>query len=145
MVVCVLDELPAFYHIQIFNTVFTKPTTGSLLHSGSADTFKTHLNTILLSKSRLPKCYNVFTHPFLNEACISCACRTFHKLRYLIALATFSKQNHEAPIIQFSSPPIQWRTEGGGGGAVWGGSNSPPRNSEGPPKSCQTQPDCENC
>ena len=25
-----------------------------------------------------------------------------------------------------------------------GGSN-PPRNSEGPPKSCQTQPDCENC
>ena len=23
--------------------------------------------------------------------------------------------------------------------------NPPPRNSEGPPKSCQTQPDCENC
>jgi len=22
---------------------------------------------------------------------------------------------------------------------------TPPRNSEGPPKSCQTQPDCENC
>jgi len=39
--------------------------------------------------------------------------------------------------------PRQWRTEGG-----WGGSNSalPPfRKSEGPPKSCQTQPDCENC
>ena len=30
----------------------------------------------------------------------------------------------------------QWRTEGG---------FKPPRNSEGPPKSCQTQPDCENC
>jgi len=27
---------------------------------------------------------------------------------------------------------------------VLGGSN-PPRNSEGPPKSCPTQPDCENC
>jgi len=26
-----------------------------------------------------------------------------------------------------------------------GCSTPPPRNSEGPPKSCQTQPDCENC
>ena len=33
----------------------------------------------------------------------------------------------------------QCRTEG-----ELGGSN-PPRNSEGPPKSCQTQPECENC
>ena len=33
----------------------------------------------------------------------------------------------------------QWRTEGG-----WGVQPSP-RNSEGPPKSCQTQPDCEHC
>ena len=32
----------------------------------------------------------------------------------------------------------QWRTEGGG-------SNPSPRNSEGSRKSCQTQPDCENC
>jgi len=32
----------------------------------------------------------------------------------------------------------QWRTEGG-----WG--FNPPGNSEGPSKSCQTQPDCENC
>jgi hypothetical protein len=30
-----------------------------------------------------------------------------------------------------------------GGGL--GCSTPPPRNSEGPPKSCQTQPDCENC
>ena len=35
--------------------------------------------------------------------------------------------------------------------AYWGGGGEefgvlkPPRNSEGPPKSCQTQPDCENC
>ena len=28
-------------------------------------------------------------------------------------------------------------------GGVWG-VHPPPRNSEGPPKSCQTQPDCEN-
>ena len=34
----------------------------------------------------------------------------------------------------------QWRTERG----VWG-AEPPPRNSEGPPKSCQTQPHCENC
>jgi len=26
-----------------------------------------------------------------------------------------------------------------------GGSNTPPRNSEGPPKLCETQPNCENC
>jgi len=33
-----------------------------------------------------------------------------------------------------------------GGGGVWGVQTSPPPgNSEGPPKSCQTQPDCENC
>ena len=31
----------------------------------------------------------------------------------------------------------QWRIEGGG-------FKPSPRNSEGPPKSCQTQPDCEN-
>ena len=36
---------------------------------------------------------------------------------------------------------LQWRTEGG-----FGGSTPPsPLNSEGPPKSCQIQPDCENC
>jgi len=36
----------------------------------------------------------------------------------------------------------QWRTEG----VVWGGSPPPhKKNSEGPPKSCQTQSDCENC
>ena len=32
--------------------------------------------------------------------------------------------------------PCQWRT---------GGEVQPPRNSKDPPKSCQTQPDCENC
>ena len=34
----------------------------------------------------------------------------------------------------------QWRTEG-----EFGVFKPPHRNSEGPPKSCQTQPDCENC
>jgi len=34
----------------------------------------------------------------------------------------------------------QWRTEGGGFGV-----QALLRNSVGPPKSCQTQPDCENC
>ena len=34
----------------------------------------------------------------------------------------------------------QWRTEGG-----FGVFKPPPQNSEGRPKSCQTQPDCENC
>jgi len=34
----------------------------------------------------------------------------------------------------------QWRTEKGGGGF---GGFKPSRNSEAPPKSCQTQPDCK--
>jgi hypothetical protein len=38
----------------------------------------------------------------------------------------------------------QWHTEGGGGGCIRGFKHPPSRNSEGPPKSCQTQPDCEN-
>jgi len=29
-------------------------------------------------------------------------------------------------------------------GGIWGVNPPPPRNSEGPPKSCQTHPDCEN-
>jgi len=40
----------------------------------------------------------------------------------------------------------RWGT--GVGGGFLGGIRPPPpppRNSEGPPKSCQTQPDCENC
>ena len=32
------------------------------------------------------------------------------------------------------------------GAGAWGGLKiPPPRNSEGPPKSCHIQPDCENC
>ena len=38
------------------------------------------------------------------------------------------------------SPGRQWCTEGGGVQTPPG-----PQNSEGPPKSCQTQPECENC
>ena len=41
-----------------------------------------------------------------------------------------------------SSPPHQWRTQGGVSGVQTPPS---PRNSEGPPKSCQTQRDCEKC
>ena len=39
------------------------------------------------------------------------------------------------------TPPLSGSGVPRGGGL--GGSN--PLNSEGPPKSCQTQPDCENC
>jgi len=39
-----------------------------------------------------------------------------------------------------TSLSVQWRTEGG-----WDVQTPPPRNSEGPPKSSQTHPDCENC
>jgi len=43
--------------------------------------------------------------------------------------------------LSFHERPVQWRTEGGGFGVF----KPPPRNSESPPKSCQTKPDCENC
>ena len=33
----------------------------------------------------------------------------------------------------------------GSSGVPGGGPSTPPQNSKGPPKSCQTQPDCENC
>ena len=42
-------------------------------------------------------------------------------------------------IVTISLGDWQWRTEVGGLGC-----SNPPRNSEGLPKSCQTQPDCEN-
>jgi len=44
-------------------------------------------------------------------------------------------------LIETYVPRGQWRTEGVG----LGGSNTPPRNSEGPPKSCKTQTDFEKC
>jgi len=41
-------------------------------------------------------------------------------------------------------PALQkWGTKGEGGWKFQ--TTPPPRNSEGPPKSCQTQPDCEKC
>ena len=43
-------------------------------------------------------------------------------------------------LVDRNSGVIQWRTEGG-----WGVQPPPPRNSDGPSKSFQTQPDCENC
>ena len=47
-----------------------------------------------------------------------------------------SKHSHNAICSTY-----QWRTEGG-----FGVFKIPPqKNSEGPPKSCQSQPDCENC
>ena len=50
---------------------------------------------------------------------------------------------HLVPLDYFTSimSGEQWRTERGEFGVF----NPPPRNSDGPPKSCQTQPDCENC
>jgi len=49
-----------------------------------------------------------------------------------VSIAVFSPSE----LRDATSPCKQWRTEGGG----FGGSNS-----EGPPKSSQTQPDFENC
>jgi len=37
------------------------------------------------------------------------------------------------------------RGGGGGGGGYFGVFKGPPPNSEGPPKSCQIQPECEHC
>ena len=47
--------------------------------------------------------------------------------------------------LQFIFRYVSVAYRGGGGGLGWGVQPPPPRNSEGPPKSCQTQPDRENC
>ena len=51
------------------------------------------------------------------------------------------------PRCHFTGQEPSTETVGSGvpGGGGLGCSNLPTRNSEGPPKSCQTQPDCENC
>ena len=55
------------------------------------------------------------------------------------ALATLPLKRDPAHIVEMAGrfPVAYW-----GGGL---GCSNPPRNSEGPPKFCQTQPDCENC
>jgi len=66
--------------------------------------------------------------------------------RYICAIKTnlmqnlssvyFVNQSLHVSVIFVGNHQNQWRTRGGGG--FWG--FKPPRNSEGPPKSCQTQP-----
>ena len=61
-------------------------------------------------------------HPFPSTPYIACRETTLPFILYLTSM------------VQISGLPR----------GVWGVQTSP-RNSEGPPKSCQTQPDCENC
>ena len=69
---------------------------------------------------------------------------SFCVLNYMLPECRPNTAMLSVPHKRLSRPDImglkQWRTEGG-----FGVFNPPPRNSEGPPKSCQTQPDCENC
>jgi len=64
-----------------------------------------------------------------------------HKMATHYKNAAFSRSsswlNSNSVISLCICVAYQWRTEGGG--------SNPLRNSEGPPKSCQKQPDCENC
>ena len=57
----------------------------------------------------------------------------------------WSKQNGQKNLLPLLG--IITRTVQPSSGVLRGGwgFKPPPRNSEGPPKSCQTQPDCENC
>ena len=62
---------------------------------------------------------------------------TLQQIRYIhIYIYVY---NSKGRLFQVLSGLDQWRTEGGYG------VQTPPRNSEDPPKLCQTQPDCENC
>ena len=62
---------------------------------------------------------------------------------------TDSSETNDRMLMTFFRPSLakptvskQWRTEERG---VWGVQTPPPRNTKVPPKSCQTQPYCENC
>jgi len=69
---------------------------------------------------------------FLKKICPASFCETCQWLKFL--LNGLRAQNRESAAVGFSGLPM------GGGCGV-----QTPRHSEGPPKSCQTQPDCENC
>jgi len=67
-----------------------------------------------------------------------CHCFGYDAIRPCRTLTAFRKTLPSASSLYCT----QWRSEGEG---VLGCSNPlPPRNPEDPPKSCQTQPDCEN-
>jgi len=58
-----------------------------------------------------------------------------------------SVMSFSPPSLYFFSSSLLGRNIFLSSGVPWGGGwgFNPPRNSEGPPKSCQTEPDCENC
>ena len=58
-------------------------------------------------------------------------------LTRLWGILRITERNRNPALISHCTTDSQWRTEGGG--------QTPSRNSEGPPKSCQTQPNYENC
>ena len=60
------------------------------------------------------------------------------RVLYTVLVPLYTVQYTHAP--QVNMLPYSGVPRRGGLGC----SNPPPRNSEGPPKSCQTQPDCEN-
>ena len=57
-----------------------------------------------------------------------------HRVKYCLSCRCFLRLYTPCYV---NSNKKQWRTKGG--------SKPLPRNSKGPPKLCQTQPDCENC
>jgi len=67
-------------------------------------------------------------------------CLCFYTEEIGMSFITFFTQKNVA--VACFECDYQWRT--GGGGGSWGVQTPPPpRNSEGPPKSYQTQPDCD--
>ena len=116
-----------------------------------------HHNFIQSAKSRLKEFLS--GNVYVNAASCVCVCSRVHdkggwvyknvnklqsiRFHHVEFLISFSKR-------RFVAIRYTWRTEPcfiasgvprGGGLGVF--KPSPPRNSEGPPKSCQTQPDCE--
>jgi len=73
---------------------------------------------------------------------------TFHQLKPSLMEEKQNKTKKKKGMATTKGNAMQWRTEGrfGGGGSSPHPTPTPtPRNFKGPPKSCQTQPDCENC
>jgi len=80
--------------------------------------------------------YNQQTHNYRIKNILHKETVVIYSLCDNCAFVGYNKNNKRCTV------PVAYR---GGGVVVWGFQPPPPRNSEGPPESCQTQPDCANC
>ena len=127
-----------WYNHCIFYNMFRHANT-AIIRCFGLTTYHLHMTVVWKSGT-----INLLEPPGSAQACTGIAVPRFMRPSSVgRTLVRFGLQCHtERWLDGWMDGQMQWRTEGGRFG---GGFNPPPpRNSEGPPKSCQTQPDCEN-